>query len=278
VEDITQRKDAEESLRLFQTLANQSGDTFEVIDPKTGRILDVNDHGPAELGYTRAEYLAMRVSDIDPTVTRAGWPQLAKKVQAAGSLKGEGLHRRKDGTVFPIEFNAKWVQLDREYIVTAVRDITERKQTEERLAQLNRVRAVLAGVDREIVRIKDRQKLLQAVCQVAVDEGGFNLAWIGMTLPNGDIEPVAKAGLTEYVKHLRVVTQDVPEGRGPVGTAIRENRHVVIEDIYREPKMSPWLKRARQFGLPLHCGLSHSDRGPPGRGVFRLRAESGFLR
>jgi len=68
-------------------------------------------------------------------VTRANWPPLAEKIRAAGSLKGEGIHRRKDGTTFPIEFSAKWIRLDRDYIVTVVRDITERRGAESHCAR-----------------------------------------------------------------------------------------------------------------------------------------------
>lgn len=374
-ENISARKEAEESLRLFQTLANQSSDTLEVIDPETARFLDVNENGPTELGCTRAEYLSLRVMDIDPTVTEATWPQLVETIRANGPQRGEGLHRRKDGTTFPIEFSAKWVRLDRNYIVTVVRDIserrraeeslrksearlqatldnspamiflkdtkgrylhfnrrlaevfhlsleesvgkteaelfpsaqaavcrandrrmlkagvpmdfeevtiqddgphislvtkfplrdadgkiyaiggivtdiTERKRTETRIAQLNRVQAILADIERVIVRTPDRQKLLDEVCRISVQRGGFKLAWVGMALPDGSVQPVAMAGTTEYLEGLRVVTHDdVPEGRGPIGTAIRENRAVLVDDIGRNTLMAPWRARARQFGL-----------------------------
>lgn len=131
--EITQRKQAEEALRLFRTLVDQSNDTFEVIDPETGSFLDVNEKGPAEVGCTRAEYLSMRVSDIDPTISVSDWPRMVQAIRAAGFLSGEGGHRRKDGTTFPIEFSAKWVRLDRDYIVTTVRDITKRRLAEEAL-------------------------------------------------------------------------------------------------------------------------------------------------
>ncbi len=133
--DITERRNAEEALKLFRNLVDQSTDTFEVIDPETGRFLDVNERGPVELSCTREEYLSLRVPDVDPTVTEASWAELAAKIQAAGSLSGEGRHRRKDGTSFPIEFNARWVHLDRDYIVTVVRDISERKRAEEALRE-----------------------------------------------------------------------------------------------------------------------------------------------
>lgn len=145
--DITQRKQAEEALRLFRSLVDQSNDIFEVIDPATARFLDVNEKGHAEMGYTRAEYLSLRVIDIDTTITESNWPQAAEKIRLAGSMSGEGCHRRKDGTTFPVEFNAKWVTLDRDYIVTAVRDVTERKNHEAQLLREQRMECIgaLAG-------------------------------------------------------------------------------------------------------------------------------------
>jgi two-component system sensor kinase FixL len=128
-------------------------------------------------------------------------------------------------------------------------DISERKRAEERIAQLNRVQTINAGIDRAILHIPDRQKLLDEVCRVAVDKGGFKLAWIGMVAPEGSVQPVAQAGATGYLEGIRVVTHDVLEGRGPVGMAIRENRPVVIEDIDQSARMAPWRDRARQFGL-----------------------------
>ncbi len=133
--DVTERRQAEEALRLFRTLVDQFNDTFEVIDPETARFLDVNENGCTELGYSRAEYLALRVFDIDPMVKPSAWPQFVERMRATGSLSGEGFHRRKDGTTFPIEFNAKWVRLDRDYVVTVVRDITERKRAEARVRE-----------------------------------------------------------------------------------------------------------------------------------------------
>jgi PAS domain S-box-containing protein len=125
-----QQKETVEALRLFRTLVDQSNDAFEVIDPATGRFLDINDKGLTDLGYTRAEYLALRVWDIDRDIEPAAWQKMAEKIRVTGFQSNEGRHWRKDGSSFPIEFNAKWVRIDRDYIVAVVRDITERKQAE----------------------------------------------------------------------------------------------------------------------------------------------------
>lgn len=130
-----------------------------------------------------------------------------------------------------------------------VQDTTERKLSEQRIAQLNRAQAILAAVDHAIVHIHDRQQLLDEICRVAAEKGGFRLVWIGMVAPDGTVQPVSAAGETQYLEGIRVVVHDEPAGRGPVGTAVRENRPVVVEDVEHDPRMRPWRERARQFGL-----------------------------
>ncbi len=66
VEDITERKQAEDSLRLFRTLLDKSNDAIEVIDVETGQFVDVNERACTDLGYSRSELLKMSVFDIDP--------------------------------------------------------------------------------------------------------------------------------------------------------------------------------------------------------------------
>lgn len=133
--DITERKKAEESLNLFQALVNQSNDAIEVLDPETGRFLDVNEKGCMDLGYSREEFLSLRVFDIDPTVDQSIFKRAGEDLQKSGAMIWEGLHRRKDGSTFPVEVNIKYVQLDRKYMVTVVRNITDRKNAEESLVK-----------------------------------------------------------------------------------------------------------------------------------------------
>ncbi len=142
-----ERRQAEEALQLFHTLVDQSTDSFEVIDPSTARFLDVNGAGFKSLGYSREEFLSLRVFDIDPTIEEKGWPELVAKMRAEGTYSGEGSHRRKDGSSFPVECNVRWVKLEREYLVAVVRDISERKEMETRTFRAQRMESIgsLAG-------------------------------------------------------------------------------------------------------------------------------------
>ena len=130
-------------LKLFRALVDQSNDAIEVVDPETLRFLDVNEKACAELGYSREELLSLGVLDIDPAVTPAAIMEIKDRLQTAGSLVIESLHRRKDGITFPVEVSMKRVLLEREYVIAISRDLTERKLAEARLqASQDRYRAV----------------------------------------------------------------------------------------------------------------------------------------
>jgi PAS domain S-box-containing protein len=134
--DITDRKRSEESLKLFRALIERSNDAIEVVDPETGHFLDVNEKDCADLGYNREEFLSLKITDIDPNMDLSLFTEvLMKDLRKAGFLSTERYHIRKDGTMFPVEINLSYVQLDRDYLVTVVRDITERKQAEEALKE-----------------------------------------------------------------------------------------------------------------------------------------------
>ena len=177
--DVTERMEAEKSLQktnqilqqnkedqelllrglqLFRTLLDHSNDAIEVVDPETLRLLDVNERCCAELGYTRDQLLSMTIFDIDPQLTRARVAETQEQLQKTGFKILESVHRRKDGTTFPIEVNLKRVRMDREYVVAVSRDITERKLRDERLREHERV---LESLD-EMIVVVDRDSSLRA--------------------------------------------------------------------------------------------------------------------
>ena len=155
--DLSERKRAEGSLRLFRTLLDQSNDGVEVVDPETLRYLDVNERSCLSLGYSREELLSMSVRDIDVSTNELS-EEDTEILKRTGSALIETMHRRKDGTTFPVEVALKRVLLDREYIVSTVRDITERKRVEQELrsseAQLalkNRIASIFLTVPEDQV-------------------------------------------------------------------------------------------------------------------------------
>ena len=143
---FVERKRVEGGARLFRALIDHTTDGIEVIDPGTGRYLDVNETACAAHGFTRDEYLRLYVPDIDPLVTASPWGELTAARRDAGTRTFESRHRRKDGSTFPVEVNLTFIRLDRDYLVSVVRDVTERKRAEEALrAAEQRLRQVVAS-------------------------------------------------------------------------------------------------------------------------------------
>jgi PAS domain S-box-containing protein/putative nucleotidyltransferase with HDIG domain len=155
--DITERKRAEESLAVFRALIDRSNDAIEIIEPDTARFLDVNEKSCLDLGYTRQEYLSLTVFDIDPALDRASFPAAIGRLRDVGSMLWEGFHRRKDGSMFAVEVSLTYIRLDRDYVVSVARDITERKRADEALAQERNMLRTLIDNLPDAIYVKDRE-------------------------------------------------------------------------------------------------------------------------
>lgn len=115
------------------------------------------------------------------------------------------------------------------------------------LSRVNRLYAVLGKVNEAIIRIRAEQNLFEEACRIAVEDGGFALAWIGFVEPETQrIRVSARYGRDEdYLDAVKIsLRDDVPEGRGPTGVAMRVGRPLVNNDTANNPVMGPW--RAEQ--------------------------------
>lgn len=148
--DITERKQAEESLReselRFRTLVEQAADAFFVVDAG-GEIIDVNQQACHSLGYRHDELLQMTVTDIQTEVSQQDIRDLWKQLEPGRSLNLEGSHRRKNGTVFPVEVRVGLCDYNNQNLFLAlVRDISERKEAERaqsRLAEIGELASMI---------------------------------------------------------------------------------------------------------------------------------------
>ena len=130
------------------------------------------------------------------------------------------------------------------------RGLPEQRPTEDSLRKLNRTYALLSDVNQAIVRVREPQALFEAACRIAVEQGGFRMAWIGLLDPQTkQVRPAAHAGETDgYLDKLNIVLDDSERGRGPTATALRAGEPVVVNDIASDPRMAPWRADALRLG------------------------------
>ncbi|MCX6343923.1 MAG: PAS domain S-box protein [Armatimonadetes bacterium] len=133
--DITERKLSEERLRKseerFRALCERAADGLFLHDLE-GRFVEVNKAACETLGYTREELLGMSVADIVTTYSQADLDELWKELLAKGPMTVYMEHRRKDGSTLDVEGRlSPFDYHDQALVLEVVRDITERKRTEE---------------------------------------------------------------------------------------------------------------------------------------------------
>jgi PAS domain S-box-containing protein len=133
--DITDRRRAEESLLLFRNLLDRSNDAIFVNDPATGRFLMVNEKACSNLGYSSKELLSLRTTDIEAQFPdQRSWDAHVNEVKSRGHLILEGIHKRSDGSPLPVEVSVTYMTSgEKDYMVALARDISERKLSEQAL-------------------------------------------------------------------------------------------------------------------------------------------------
>jgi len=110
---------------------------------------------------------------------------------------------------------------------------------------------VLSAANQPLLTRAPSSDLLQAVCDVAVREGGYALAWIAVPEDAPFVRIAAAAGpASAYLEGLRLSADpELTEGRGPVGHTLRTGTTYVCNDFLRDPITAPWATRARRFGI-----------------------------
>jgi PAS domain S-box-containing protein len=135
--DITEQKRAEKELKLAQFSLEHDSGAIHWVDP-SGRIVYTNEGTCRLLECSREELLSLSVLDIAPKMTQQAWETFWEALKSQGTMTLETENKSRRGRIFPVEVNATYLEFDgKEYAFAFVRDITERKQIEERLRTLS---------------------------------------------------------------------------------------------------------------------------------------------
>jgi signal transduction histidine kinase/CHASE3 domain sensor protein len=130
-------------------------------------------------------------------------------------------------------------------------EVRRRRNSESRLVHLNRLYSVLYHVNQATVLNRNREDLFREVCRIAVEQGSFSLAWVGLLDADGfSVRPVAASGMEQgYLDQMHISLARRPESSGPTGSALREGKHFVCEDIAQDARMLPWREEALARGF-----------------------------
>ncbi len=251
--EISEQKQAEASLEFFRSLIDQSPDAIEVVDLESTRLVDANEVAWESLGYSREEFLSLHFNDIVPSETLA--TKVTENLRKKDHIVLEGMHRRKDGTTFPVELHIRSAHLDRTYQVIIARDITLHRQAQDTLHRQNRELARLYRASESLLIGGSVNLMEQALTIVSVVQKEFGQSTCSLILTQkgiNDLKRLVTVGPSSDEVRDKVIRLDEP---GIIAEVIRSGKVINIRDLQEAHDSLPEGEAARsELCIPLQVG------------------------
>ncbi|MGL5509367.1 MAG: PAS domain S-box protein, partial [Microcoleaceae cyanobacterium] len=266
-QQLKKRQQAEEK---FPSFYNSVPYGYHSLD-KNGYFVEINNAELEWFGYTREEVIKqMRFPDLLTPDSQALFFSEFPRFKERGYLRNAEFNVIcKSGEIIPILVNASAIKdSDGNFLAShsSVFNITERQHMELDLRRSNRALKTITSINQIFIKIDQETTLLQEICQILVDDGGYIFAWVASPCLDAEKNIVSLAQAGKELGYLEVVDitwADTEHGQGPIGRAIRSGEYVVVNDLGNDQLFSPWQDAARRRGycaciaLPL---INESDQ------------------
>jgi PAS domain S-box-containing protein len=279
IRDITERKRGEAALRRYELLASHSRDIVLFMRRDDGRILEANAAATTAYGYSRDEMLSLSIRDLRASETR---PLTEDQMVLADTngLLFETVHRRKDGSTFPVEVSSRGATIEgTRTLISVARDITERKKTEEALRQNEeRYRGFFDNLSEAVVVLDavrdERGEIVDWRCAASNDAhrlllGPAHMSPVGTLMSEGmsraEFEQLHPRNCRVLATGDTVVAENNVRGRILASTVFRidsETLAVTALDITERRKAEDALREADRRKDEFLAVLSHELRNP----------------
>ncbi len=238
-----------DSEQRFRRLVENSADAILLHDLQ-GRFVDVNDRACASLGYSREELLTLSVLDIETNFPLGSLDRLWSDMSPDRPVTVDGTHLRRDGISFPVEVRiSKFGSGEKPLFLASARDVTERRNTQDRLLRAERLAAVeeaMKGLAHESRNALQRSQATLERLGLRFQDHPEALALI----PEGpgSIREIQSA--QDHVQHLYEEVRSYAE---PIRLRLRRcDLAEILEDLWSGLSQR-WEGRDASFRRKTHC-------------------------
>ena len=235
--------------RLFET----AQDGILLLNSETAQIEAVNPFLVEMLGYSHGEFLGKKLWEIGAFKDTALSKDAFIELQAKRYIRYEDLPlETKGGRRISVEFVSNAYDCEgTEVIQCNIRDNTKRHLAEIALRATTRTLQMLSENNLALLSSKSETILLAEYCRIAVETGGYRMAWVGLADngPGKPVQPIAHYGHEDgYLEPGQFTWAETERGNGPVGRAIRSGEVQFAGDISADSTMVPWRAEALKRG------------------------------
>jgi len=265
---LQQHRAASERARNLATagrlqLALDRGDDVALFLRADGTVGEARGAVRQVYGMDAAALVGRSLVGLRPDRLRAGPVRTAPSV---GIRVEETLHVRADGRELPVELSHQGLDDGGDiHAIVRVRDITERRRTDERLQALNRLLRMRSSISHALLAAADRATAFAVVCNLAIEQGGIRVAWVGAAASDGTVGdgetdgrdpggprlvPIASAVADPVATTLvSAFAAGTPRGLGAIGRAVAQGHPVAVDDVAADAHCGDWVTAAQAAGV-----------------------------
>lgn len=271
--DITEKRQLEEEIerrkKYLESVLHAAPDAIVTIDT-AHCIVEWNRGAEQVFRYKRRETLGKNIDDMitNPSLKNEAKILIQKILSGQRVEPIETVRYRKDGSAIDVIIAASPFQVgdDLHGAVIIYKDISKRKQVENELRRVNRALKTLSESNQVLVRATNETNLLNRVCQILVNAGGYCFAWVGYIEENKEksIKPVSKAGRDEkFLDTVHFTWNNKSKSPDPVNKAIWNGEPCIIKNIIKKPNRCTWCSEAAKRNYASSISLPLLNHGVP---------------
>lgn len=237
----------------YRRLFEAAQDGILLLNAKTAQIEDVNPFLVSMLGYSHEEFLGKKIWEIGAFKDSALSKDAFTELQEKGFIRYDDLPLvAKDGAQFSVEFVSNLYDCEGIQVIQCnIRDNTKRHLAEIALIATTRALKMLSESNVALLRATDENILLEEYCRVAVESGGYRMAWVGVAESGQDkrVRTISCYGHDDgYLELGQISWAETAQGNGHVGRAIRSGKVQCVHNIATDIAMIPWQDEALKRG------------------------------